>query len=590
MRILKNAFYLLLINFLIACQSNVNQDSTPLASQQLETLFADYWAYYQEIHPLSATDAGLTDFNHLLPKIGEQYELEKKAAYHSFLDQLASIEFDALSENEQVNYDLFQFVLKDQIAAIDFERYLVPISSDGGFHVNLVYMVDDMPYNNEQDFQNYISRLRAIPDYMASNIELLRKGMAKKMTLPKVVLRDYHSGIDVHLVERVEESKFFEPFLKMPETLSEGSKKELENTARQVIETHVIPSFAEFGKFIREEYTPNAVEAVGISAQNKGTEFYEQQTAYFTTLPLSPEEIFKKGEQEVARIRKDMESIIEELNYEGSFEDFLNFLRTDKRFYANSPRDLLKEASYISKRIDGRLPQFFNTLPSLPYGVEPVPEAIAPKYTTGRYSPGSAANHKAGFYWVNTFKLKSRPLYVLPALTLHEAVPGHHLQIALAQELKAVPEFRKHTYLSSYGEGWALYCEWLGQEMGIYEDAYQEFGRMTYEMWRACRLVVDVGIHLKGWTRQQAIDFMATNTALSLHEINTEIDRYIGWPGQALSYKIGELKIRELRKEAEKSLGPKFDLRTFHDEILKQGAVPLFVLEKRVRQWIESNT
>ena len=303
---------------------------------------------------------------------------------------------------------------------------------------------------------------------------------------------------------------------------------------------------------------------------------------------MTADEIFKTGEKEVARIRAQMEAVIKEVNFEGDFAEFLHFLRTDSQFYAKSPRGLLMEASFIAKKADGRLPRVFNKMPRLPYGVAPVPDAIAPKYTGGRYSPGSAADHRAGFYWVNTYKLESRPLYVLPALTLHEAVPGHHLQIALAEELENVPDFRKNTYLSCYGEGWALYCEWLGQELGMYDTPYEEFGRLTYEMWRACRLVVDVGIHSKGWTRDEAANFMASNTALSLHEVNTEIDRYIGWPGQALSYKIGELKIRELRKRAEEKLGDKFDIRAFHDVILSCGSVPLFILEDLVNEYIES--
>ncbi len=310
---------------------------------------------------------------------------------------------------------------------------------------------------------------------------------------------------------------------------------------------------------------------------------------YYTTLDISIDEIYQVGLDEVARIRKGMEEIIAEVGFEGTFSEFIHFLRTDPQFYCDTPKCLLKEASYIAKRIDGRLPQVFGKLPSLPYGVEAVPDEIAPRYTTGRYVPGSYANHRSGTYWVNTYDLKNRPLYNLPALTLHEAVPGHHLQIALAEELKDLPDFRQHTYLSSYGEGWALYSEWLGQELGIYQTPYEEFGRMTYEMWRACRLVIDVGLHAKDWTREQAVDYLASNTALALHNVNTEIDRYIGWPGQALSYKAGELKIRELRYKAENELGDAFDVREFHYMILKNGSIPLFTLEHIMNQWIENN-
>ena len=348
----------------------------------------------------------------------------------------------------------------------------------------------------------------------------------------------------------------------------------------------MVPGFQSFHDFLVKEYRPKARTTLGASHFPNGKAYYEQRTQYFTTLDISPEEIFQTGEKEVARIRADMDAIIKELNFKGSFADFLNFLRTDPQFYAKTPKALLKEAAYYSKRIDAQLPRFFGKLPRLPYGVAPVPDAIAPKYTTGRYVPGSSSNHQSGTYWVNTYKLESRPLYVLPALTLHEAVPGHHLQIALAEEIEAVPEFRKHTYLSSYGEGWALYCEWLGLEAGIYETPYSRFGRLTYEMWRACRLVVDVGIHQKDWTREQAVEFMASNTALSFHEVNTEIDRYIAWPGQALSYKMGELKIRDLRKRSERELKERFNIRDFHDLVLSKGAVPMYVLEKMVDQYI----
>jgi uncharacterized protein (DUF885 family) len=301
---------------------------------------------------------------------------------------------------------------------------------------------------------------------------------------------------------------------------------------------------------------------------------------------MTPEDVFETGVREVARIRAEMDDVLRELRYTGSFEKFLDFLRTDPQFYAATPRDLLKEASYYAKKIDGKLPQYFGKLPANPYGVSPVPEMLAPTYTSGRYSPGNADNHRAGFYWVNTYNLAARPLYALPALTLHEAVPGHHLQITLAQEMDELLPLRRQTYLSAFGEGWALYCEWLGKEMGIYETLYEQFGRLTYEMWRACRLVVDPGLHVKGWTRQQAIDFMASNTALSLHECTTEVDRYIGWPGQAVSYKIGELKIRELRAQAEQALGANFNLRDFHDLVLSKGSVPLFTLEKMVNDWV----
>jgi uncharacterized protein (DUF885 family) len=325
---------------------------------------------------------------------------------------------------------------------------------------------------------------------------------------------------------------------------------------------------------------------VGISSIPGGKEYYEQRVQYFTTLELSPEEVFAIGMDEVERIREEMMEILAQVSWEQDFGAFLDYLRTDPQFYATTPEELLRRASWIAKKIEAKLPSLFGKLPRMPFTVSPVPEAIAPNYTSGRYSRGSYRDQRAGAYWVNTHGLESRPLYALPALTLHEAVPGHHLQITLSQEMEDVPSFRQNTYLSAFGEGWGLYAEYLGIEAGTYETAYEHFGRLTYEMWRACRLVVDPGMHYKGWTREEAFEFMKSNTALSIHEVNTEIDRYIGWPGQAVSYKIGELKIKELRKRAENTLGEAFDIREFHDKILENGSVPLFTLERIIDNYI----
>ena len=346
------------------------------------------------------------------------------------------------------------------------------------------------------------------------------------------------------------------------------------------IQQYALPAFQTFKNFLEKEYLPNVREAVGTSNNQHGKTYYEQRVRYFTTLDMSPKEVFDIGQQEVARIRAEMDEIIEDLGFEGSYADFLDFLRTDEQFYAKTPEEILAKAAWYSKKAEEILPRYFGKLPRLPFTVNPVPDAIAPKYTSGRYSGGSMKDQRAGQYWVNTHNLPSRPLYALPALTLHEAVPGHHLQGSLAQELENVPKFRQQTYLSAFGEGWALYTEYLGKEAGIYKTPYEDFGRLTYEMWRACRLVVDPGMHYFGWTRQQALDFMASNTALSIHEVTTEIDRYIGWPGQAVSYKIGELKIRELRKRVEEAQGEKFDIRAFHDLVLANGSIPLSSLER----------
>jgi uncharacterized protein (DUF885 family) len=331
---------------------------------------------------------------------------------------------------------------------------------------------------------------------------------------------------------------------------------------------------------------PNARESLGASELPDGDEYYRAQIRHFTTLDLTAEEIHQTGLEEVARIRGEMEAIIAEVGFDGTFAEFLDFLRTDPRFYPKTAEELLKEAAFIAKTMDGKLPALFGTLPRLPYTVEPVPDDIAPKYTAGRYVGPPQGSTQPGRYWVNTYALDTRPLYNLEALSLHEAVPGHHLQGALNRELGELPEFRRFSYLSAFGEGWGLYSEWLGLEAGFYQDPYSDFGRLTYEMWRACRLVVDTGVHAKGWTRQQVLDYMAEHTALPLHEITTETDRYISWPGQALAYKLGEIEIRRLRRKAEEDLGTDFDVRAFHDAVLRNGSVPLPVLADSVEAYI----
>lgn len=358
--------------------------------------------------------------------------------------------------------------------------------------------------------------------------------------------------------------------------------------AKTIIGQVVVPEYQNYLKFFEEEYYPNAKETIAAYDFPEGKAYYQNQLKLYTTLDMSPDEIHEIGLSEVKRIRAEMEQVIKDSGFEGSFAEFLEFLRTDPQFYAKTPEELIKEASYISKRMDHKLPQFFGKLPRQPYGVVPVPEAIAPKYTTGRYSGAPLDSTRAGEYWVNTYALDKRPLYNLEALTLHEAVPGHHLQTALAKELEHLPNFRQNTYISAFGEGWGLYSEKLGLEAGFYQDPYSNFGRLTYEMWRAIRLVVDTGMHTKGWTRDQAIKMMEENTALSTHNVRTEIDRYISWPAQALSYKLGELKILELRAKAEKELGQDFDIRKFHDAILANGSIPLSVLEDQIEQFIEA--
>jgi uncharacterized protein (DUF885 family) len=383
-------------------------------------------------------------------------------------------------------------------------------------------------------------------------------------------------------------SKFFAPFRDFPTTVPEADRERLRQAGQAAVRDGAVPGYRAFLGFLVEEYIPHARTTTGAADLPNGRALYTHLIRHFTTLELSADRIHELGLSEVERIHSEMEGVMRKTGFQGDFAAFLRFLRSDPRFYAKTPGELLQEAAWIAKRMDGKLPSLFGRLPRQPYGVEPVPAEIAPKYTGGRYVGAPLDGRKAGTYWVNTYALSSRPLYVLEALTLHEAVPGHHLQVALSKELTDLPPFRRYAYVDAFGEGWGLYSERLGLEAGFYTDPYSDFGRLTYEMWRACRLVVDTGLHAMGWTRDQAIEFLASHTALSLHEVTTETDRYISWPGQALAYKMGELKIRELRRKAEETLGSRFDLRAFHDLVLSGGTLTLPVLEERVEAFLRS--
>lgn len=561
---------------------------TKTTENKLQDILDKAWQYRIDQNPSFATSMGKSDKSHLLAEITEDKFLKDQSFWKGIKEELNELDTLGMSKAEKVNYQMFGFLVDDRIAQVDFKSYLIPVNAEGGFYTSFAFTPRSMPFKNKKDYQNYLSRLEAFPRYARQHMALMRKGMEQGMMPPRVILESHPGMIDSYLQNDGEASIYYSPFNQMKGGLNADEQTKLRTSALQVIEDSVLGAYREIRSFLTDEYIPAARESLGAKDLPNGKAYYEQRVKYFTTLPYSSEEIFEIGEKEVSRIEAEMQAIIDSLGFEGSFADFLQFLRTDPQFYAKNPRQLLEKATFISKKIDGLLPKYFGKLPRLPYGVEPVPDAIAPNYTGGRYVPGSLANNKAGTYWVNTYKLDSRTLYTLPALTLHEAVPGHHLQHALAEELEAMPEFRRHTYINSYGEGWALYTEKLGKEMAVYENLYEEFGRLTYEMWRACRLVVDVGLHMKDWSRQQAVDYLASHTALSLHEVNTEIDRYIGWPGQALSYKMGELTIVRLRKEAEEKLGDKFDLKAFHDVILSQGAVPMFVLEEMVNEFVLS--
>ena len=565
--------FLFLIVVFLGCESN--QQS---ASDQLEALiqkFQDHEGYDDSEYPL-----GL---------FTKEYAKNEALFSQSIREELITIPTDDLNETERISVDLLKFVLQDQIDYYEFEQYLNPLLSDAGFHSDLTYMV--RPFANYDQVKKYLKKLNAIPEFVDQNLVNLREGLEKGVSQPRVIFKGYESTYNDHIVENFEDNYYYSPFLQLPNDMDESQKDSVLIAAREAIQKNVIPEFKRIKLFFEEEYLPTTRTTLGVSETPNGGAFYQNRINFYTTsTQYTANDIHEIGRKEVARIKAEMHKIIKSLNFEGSFEEFLHFLRTDEQFYAKSPKELLMIARDMAKRADAQLPRYFKTLSRKPYGVAPVPDAIAPKYTGGRYIGTPKESTDPGYYWVNTYDLPSRTLYTLPSLTVHEAVPGHHLQGSLNNELgDSIPQFRKDLYLSAYGEGWGLYSEFLADEMGMYTTPYEQFGKFTYEMWRACRLVVDTGIHAKGWTREKVVDFMASNTALSLHEINTETDRYISWPGQALSYKIGELKIRELRQKAEADLGPKFDIREFHEIILEQGTVTLAILEDRVLQYIQKS-
>ena len=569
---LSKSFFLVFI-FFISC--NNGEESCGNSSSELQTLIKSYEereSYDRNQYPL-----GLYTRAH--------YKAEADYAEDQ-MQYFDCIKMDKLSETEQISAKLLKFVLKDKIDYYKFEQFLNPLLSDSGFHSSLNYQI--RPLNNYWEVKEYLKKLNSLPEFVNQHFVNLREGLDKGVSQPKVIFKGYESTYNDHIVDDFTKSSFYKPFQNLQVNLNQTQKDSVLTAAKIAIEKRVIPEFKRIKAFFETEYLPKTRTTLGVSETPNGAAYYKNRIDFYTTsTQYSADDIHQIGLKEVARIKAEMEKIIKDLNFEGSFADFFNFLRTDKQFYATSPKELLMIARDMAKRADAQLPKFFKTLPRKPYGVAPVPDAIAPKYTGGRYVGTSKNSTEPGYYWVNTYDLPSRTLYTLPSLTVHEAMPGHHLQGSLNNELgDSIPIFRRNLYLSAYGEGWGLYSEFLADEMNMYTTPYEQFGKFTYEMWRACRLVVDTGIHAKGWTREQVVKYMSENTALSLHEINTETDRYISWPGQALSYKIGELKIRELRKKAEAELMDKFDIRDFHEIVLEQGTVTLAILEERVNNYI----
>ena len=554
--------------------------------ESVESVVTEWWAWRLADDPLFASYVGVRDHDDRLQDVTAEARAARAAQAARFLGRLDAIDADALEGEARITAGILRTMLDDVIDADRFGAALMPVTASDGFHVAFTRLPSQMPMTTVGEVENYLARLRAWPAHVEAQIANMREGLRTGRTLPAVAIQGLPATIAAHVVADPEASVFWAPLAELPSTLPEADRARLMEEGRAVIETAVVPGYAAFLAFMEGEYLPGARATIGLGDLPGGEAAYAWRVRQFTTLDVTPRAVHDIGLAEVDRIRGEMEAVIAEVGFEGSFDAFLTFLRTDPQFVAASPEALLREGAWIAMQMNAKLPQLFGRLPRLPYTVQPVPDFLAPTFTAGFYVEPPAGGRVPGVYWLNTYDLPSRPTWALEALTFHEAVPGHHLQIALAQELDHLPAFRRALVLTAYEEGWGLYAESLGTEVGFYTDPYRRFGRLTYEMWRACRLVVDTGMHALGWSRQDAIDYLGANTALSELEVRTEVDRYIGWPGQALGYKMGELTIRRLRTEAEDALGERFDVRAFHDEVLGHGELPMGVLETVVRDWI----
>lgn len=553
--------------------------------QALTRLFEDERTAWYLARPVEAITDGHTPERMWLGSVAPSVQDRRLGEDRAFLVRLEAIDRTALSEDERVSYDLFRFMVEQRIALARYEEWRRPFNSDSGFYGELLFLGETVKPRDVRAYEAYLMLLNDMPRYIEEQTANMRQGLTDGFTQPAEILADVSRVISGTVYDSAEDSPLFAPFARFPDSIPAAEQARLKAAGVEALQGPVRTAYADFARFFEDEYRPGASLTLGASTLPDGDAYYRDLARHFTTLPdVTPEEIHATGLEEIARIRAEMEAVIAETGFDGSFAEFQTFLRTDPQFYPATPEQLLREASWIAKEIDAHLPEFFGRLPRTPFTIKPVPAHLAPTYTGGRYTPGPVG--AAGEYWVNTYALETRPLYVMPALTLHEAAPGHHTQGALGRELENVPLFRLSFYPHAFGEGWGLYVEKLGLEMGIYHTPYQQFGRLSYEAWRAARLVVDTGIHAMGWTRQQARDYLAANTAMSPHEINTEVDRYISWPGQALAYKWGELKIWQLRRRAETALGDRFDIRDFHDAIMRHGGVTLEVLDVQIDDYI----
>jgi uncharacterized protein (DUF885 family) len=545
------------------------------------------WQHTLRESPTFASHLGDKRYNDRWPDMSLAAIERRHQHQKDVLAELDRIDPAQLSSADRLNYQLFRKEVAEGIESYPFRWHLVPLDHRGGIQSENE-VADALIFKTVKDYEDWIARLRAFPAYMDQTIELMREGIKQRIVQPKIVMRRVPEQIKKQIVDDAAESLYYKPFQSVAKDIAAADQERLKKEAAGAIREQVIPAYRKFAKFFDEEYLPACFDEVGAWQLPRGEEFYALRARHFTTTRMTPDDIHAIGQKEVARIRKQMEAIVRQVDFKGSFQEFLTQLRTDKRFYYDTPEELLNGYLALCKRIDPQLTKLFKNLPRIPYGIESIPQQIAPDTTTAYYRQPSADGQRPGTFFVNLYRPETRPKYEMEALSLHESVPGHHLQLALQAELGELPPFRRYGGFTAFVEGWGLYSESLGDELGCYKDPYSKFGQLTYEMWRAVRLVVDTGMHAKKWTRQQAIDFFKENAGKTELDITNEVDRYIAWPGQALAYKIGELKIKELRQRAKEKLGEKFDIREFHDVVLRQGAVPLDVLEEITNMWIAS--
>ncbi len=554
-------------------------------AEDFTTLLNDAWEWQLNEHPVFASRLGDRRRNDQWQDLSLDAFERRHEDERAFLRRLRAIDSAQLTADDQLNYDLFRRELENSIDAHQYKSYLMPISQRGGVQ-SLESTAETVRLANVGDYEDWLARMAGVDNMIDQTMALQEEGRKTGYMPPKVLMERIPDQIGSQLVEDPELSPFFIAFAEMPGAISGSDQERLRQTAKDIIDQSIVPAYRRFSRYFNNTYLPASRDSIGASSLPNGDKFYEYRTRTFTTTQMTPDEIHRLGLNEVKRIRSEMQLIIDELEFDGDFADFLHFLRTDPQFYYETAEELFEGYLAVSKRIDPLLIKLFGKLPRMPYGLRPIPDNIAPDTTTAYYNQPAADGSRPGYYYVNLYRPEVRPKYEMEVLSVHEAVPGHHLQIALQMELEDIPEFRKYIDFTAFTEGWGLYSESLGYEMGLYKDPYSRFGALTYDMWRAVRLVVDTGMHYRGWTRQQSIDFFMDNAAKTETDIVNEIDRYISWPGQALAYKIGQLKMLELRRKCERTLGDEFDIKAFHDEMLGGGALPMEILETRMNRWL----